>query len=97
MSCVKTAQSLSTRERFGVEVEPGEFDFMPAEGGHKSHHRQRRVSTPIVFDCGCLEEYVALRMVINGQVRPSCTALIDEYAPRMATRRHSPWENSSET
>ncbi len=38
--------------------------------------------TPVVWDSGCLEEVCgSCTMVINGRVRQSCTALIDEYAP----------------
>ena len=35
-------------------------------------------TTPVVWDCNCLEEVCgACTMVINGQVRQSCSALID--------------------
>ncbi|TWU37827.1 Fumarate reductase iron-sulfur subunit [Novipirellula aureliae] len=34
--------------------------------------------TPVVWDCGCLEEVCgACTMVINGKVRQSCSALVD--------------------
>ncbi len=34
--------------------------------------------TPVTWDCGCLEEVCgACTMVINGQVRQSCSALVD--------------------
>ncbi len=34
--------------------------------------------TPVVWDCGCLEEVCgACTMVVNGRVRQSCTALVD--------------------
>lgn len=37
-----------------------------------------KVVTPVVWDSGCLEEVCgACSMVINGQVRQSCSALID--------------------
>ena len=37
-----------------------------------------RESTPVVYDSGCLEEVCgACTMVINGGVRQSCTALIE--------------------
>ncbi len=76
--------SLPRWEKFEVEVEPGmnlisclqrvAANPITVDGDS---------STPIVFDCGCLEEVCgSCAMVINGQVRPSCTALIDEYAPR---------------
>ncbi len=39
-------------------------------------------STPVVFDCGCLEEVCgACTMVINGKVRQACSCLMDDYAP----------------
>ena len=38
-------------------------------------------TTPVVFDAGCLEEVCgACTMLINGQVRQSCSCLIDDYA-----------------
>jgi len=41
-----------------------------------------RVTTPVVWDSGCLEEVCgACTMVINGRVRQSCSCLLDEYAP----------------
>ncbi len=34
--------------------------------------------TPVVWDCGCLEEVCgSCTMVINGRVRQSCSALVD--------------------
>lgn len=36
-------------------------------------------STPVAWDCSCLEEVCgACTMVINGQVRQSCSALVDK-------------------
>jgi len=36
--------------------------------------------TPVVWDCNCLEEVCgACSMLINGKVRQSCSALIDNY------------------
>lgn len=41
-----------------------------------------RKTTPVSFDCGCLEEVCgACTMVINGQVRQSCSCLMDSCAP----------------
>ncbi|MEO0484224.1 MAG: succinate dehydrogenase iron-sulfur subunit [Planctomycetota bacterium] len=41
-----------------------------------------KTTTPPVWDSGCLEEVCgACTMVINGQVRQSCSCLMDEYAP----------------
>ena len=37
-------------------------------------------TTPVVWECNCLEEVCgACTMVVNGKVRQSCTALIDQY------------------
>ncbi len=37
-----------------------------------------RTTTPVAWDCGCLEEVCgACTMVINGRVRQSCSALVD--------------------
>lgn len=39
-------------------------------------------TTPVVWDSGCLEEVCgACTMVINGKVRQSCSALIENIAP----------------
>ena len=77
-------EALPRWERFQVEVETGmnlisclqrvASNRVTVEGDD---------STPVVFDCGCLEEVCgSCTMVINGKVRQSCTALVDEYAPR---------------
>jgi succinate dehydrogenase / fumarate reductase, iron-sulfur subunit len=40
--------------------------------------RQGRATTPVAWDCNCLEEVCgACSMVINGRPRQSCTALVD--------------------
>ena len=42
---------------------------------------QGREVAPVVWDCNCLEEVCgACTMVINGRVRQSCSALIEELA-----------------
>ena len=39
-------------------------------------------TTPVSYDVGCLEEVCgSCTMLVNGSVRQSCSALIDEYAP----------------
>ena len=39
-------------------------------------------TTPVVWDSGCLEEVCgACTMVVNGKVRQSCSALLDDIAP----------------
>jgi succinate dehydrogenase / fumarate reductase iron-sulfur subunit len=40
--------------------------------------REGRKTTPVVWDCNCLEEVCgACSMIINGRVRQACSALID--------------------
>src|SRR5450755_171604 len=42
--------------------------------------------TPVVWECVCLEEVCgSCTMVINGKVRQSCTALVDQIAPNGET------------
>src|SRR5450432_1277881 len=41
---------------------------------------------PVVWECACLEEVCgSCTMVINGKVRQSCSALIDQIAPNGET------------
>ena len=41
--------------------------------------KQGSKTTPVVWDCSCLEEVCgACTMIVNGKVRQSCTALIDQ-------------------
>ncbi len=38
--------------------------------------------TPVVWECVCLEEVCgSCTMIVNGRVRQSCTALVDQIAP----------------
>lgn len=38
-----------------------------------------KTTTPVVWDCNCLEEVCgACTMIVNGKVRQSCTALVDQ-------------------
>ncbi len=42
---------------------------------------QGRATTPVVWDCNCLEEVCgACTMVINGRARQACSALVDDLA-----------------
>jgi succinate dehydrogenase / fumarate reductase iron-sulfur subunit len=42
--------------------------------------------TPVAWECSCLEEVCgACTMLINGRVRQSCTAMIDQIAPNGQT------------
>src|SRR5947209_3147023 len=41
---------------------------------------------PVVWDSSCLEEVCgACTMIVNGRVRQSCTALVDQVAPKGET------------
>ncbi len=43
--------------------------------------KQGKKTTPVVWDCSCLEEVCgACTMLVNGRVRQSCTALIDQIS-----------------
>lgn len=70
-------------EEFRVPVPPGSnvisvLQHIAANPVTTSDQR----TTPVVWDSGCLEEVCgSCTMVINGRVRQSCSALIDDYAP----------------
>jgi len=43
--------------------------------------RQGKPTAPVAWDCSCLEEVCgACTMLVNGKVRQSCTALVDQLA-----------------
>ena len=45
----------------------------------KSEDSKGNKTTPVAWDCGCLEEVCgSCTMLINGQVRQSCSALVDK-------------------
>lgn len=45
--------------------------------------REGKPTTPIAYESGCLEEVCgSCTMLVNGKTRQSCSALIDDYAPR---------------
>src|ERR1022692_4290540 len=47
---------------------------------------QGKTVAPVVWECVCLEEVCgSCTMVINGKVRQSCTALVDQIAPNGET------------
>jgi succinate dehydrogenase / fumarate reductase, iron-sulfur subunit len=74
----------STRsEEFNVAVDPGAnvISVLMSIAANPTTTDGRQ-STPPVWDSGCLEEVCgSCTMVINGRVRQSCSALIDEYCP----------------
>ena len=71
-------------EEFKVPVPPGANVISCLQ--HIAAHpvtTQGVKTTPVVWDSGCLEEVCgSCTMVINGRVRQSCSALIDDYAPQ---------------
>lgn len=71
-------------EEFDVPVEPGSnvISCLRWIAAHPVTVEGRR-TTPVVWDSGCLEEVCgACTAVVNGRVRQTCSALIDDYAPR---------------
>jgi succinate dehydrogenase / fumarate reductase, iron-sulfur subunit len=70
-------------ESFDVPVDPGAnvISCLQWIAANPVTSEGRR-TTPVVWDAGCLEEVCgSCTMNINGQVRQSCSALIDDYAP----------------
>lgn len=70
-------------EEFDVPVEPGSnvISCLRWIAAHPVTADGRR-TTPVVWDSGCLEEVCgACTAVVNGRVRQTCSALIDDYAP----------------
>ena len=66
-------------ERFDVPYTPS-HNVISCLQHIAAHPRtaEGRNTTPVVWDCNCLEEVCgACTMVINGRVRQSCSALID--------------------
>ena len=70
-------------ESFDVKVDPGANVISCLQSiAAKPVTIEGKRTTPVVWDSGCLEEVCgACTMVINGQVRQSCSCLIDDYAP----------------
>jgi len=74
---------LARWEEFDVPVEPNANVISCLQWiAANPTTRDGKSSTPIVYDSGCLEEVCgSCTMVVNGQVRQSCSCLVDEYAP----------------
>ena len=70
-------------ETFSVRTEPGAniiSALMQIAGNPVTVDGVK--TTPVVWDSGCLEEVCgSCTMVINGKVRQSCSALLDNIAP----------------
>ena len=66
-------------EEFIVDIEPGANVISCLQQiALKSRTADGKATTPVCYDSGCLEEVCgSCAMVINGKVRPSCSALVD--------------------
>jgi len=72
-------------EEFNVPVKAGENANVISCLRYIAEHPvtvEGRETTPVVWDSGCLEEVCgSCTKRVNGQVRQSCSALIDDFAP----------------
>ncbi len=70
-------------EEFDVPIEPGANVISCLQWiAANPVTAQGKATTPVIWDACCLEEVCgACTMIINGQVRQSCSCLLDEYAP----------------
>jgi succinate dehydrogenase / fumarate reductase iron-sulfur subunit len=70
-------------EEFDLRVEPGSNVIsVLMEIAANPVTTENRRTTPPAWDAGCLEEVCgSCTMVINGKVRQSCSALIDDLCP----------------
>lgn len=67
-------------QRFELEYEP-ELNVISVlqKIAAKAKTASGQKTTPVCWDCGCLEEVCgACTMIINGRVRQSCSALVDK-------------------
>ncbi|MFZ9914300.1 MAG: succinate dehydrogenase iron-sulfur subunit [Phycisphaerales bacterium] len=66
-------------EEFVVDAEPGANVIACLQQiARMSKTAEGSATTPVCYDSGCLEEVCgSCAMVINGRVRPSCSALVD--------------------
>ncbi|TVQ51531.1 MAG: succinate dehydrogenase iron-sulfur subunit [Phycisphaerales bacterium] len=71
-------------EEFDVEVENGANVISCLQSiAENPRTVEGTPSTPVAYDAACLEEVCgSCTMLINGHVRQSCSALIDDYAPK---------------
>ncbi|MFN5495077.1 MAG: succinate dehydrogenase iron-sulfur subunit, partial [bacterium] len=67
-------------EEFRVDVEAGANVIACLQQiARMSKTMSGQATTPVAYDSGCLEEVCgSCAMVINGKVRPSCSALVDK-------------------
>ncbi|HPF38836.1 MAG TPA: succinate dehydrogenase iron-sulfur subunit [Phycisphaerae bacterium] len=68
-------------ETFAIPYQPGMnvISCLQAIAKNPTPVGESKASTPVVWDCNCLEEVCgACTMVVNGKVRQACTALIDD-------------------
>ncbi|MHC5002335.1 MAG: succinate dehydrogenase iron-sulfur subunit [Planctomycetota bacterium] len=73
----------SRYETFAVPVEPGANIISLLQSiAARPRTVDGTTTTPINYEAACLEEVCgSCTMLVNGQVRQSCSALVDEYAP----------------
>ena len=66
-------------EEFVVDAEPGSNVIACLQQiARMSRTADGKATTPVCYDSGCLEEVCgSCAMVINGKVRTSCSALVD--------------------
>jgi succinate dehydrogenase / fumarate reductase iron-sulfur subunit len=74
-------------EEFVVDVEPGANVIACLQQiARMAKTADGRATTPVCYDSGCLEEVCgSCAMVINGKVRPSCSALVDKVVAEDGT------------
>ncbi|MFO0828690.1 MAG: succinate dehydrogenase iron-sulfur subunit [Phycisphaerales bacterium] len=74
-------------EEFAVPIEPGSNIISCLQWiAANPKTVDGKATTPIVYDAGCLEEVCgSCAMVINGRVRPACSALIEHLLAEGST------------
>jgi succinate dehydrogenase / fumarate reductase iron-sulfur subunit len=74
-------------EEFDVPVQPGANVISCLQWiAANPRTSDGRATTPVAYDSGCLEEVCgSCAMVINGAVRPACSALVDDLADERGT------------
>lgn len=74
-------------EEFEVPVEPGANVISCLQWiAANPRTAEGRETTPVAYDSGCLEEVCgSCAMVINGRVRPACSALVEQVVDEHGT------------
>ncbi len=76
----QTPESAPYWEEFGVPYRPGMNVIIALMDIQKNPvTKEGKKTAPVAWDCNCLEEVCgACTMLVNGRVRQSCTALVDQ-------------------